>query len=100
MPRSRPEKERLVPPARRAASRPGNETEREREGEKEWLLRSPGAAQRVALRGAVRCRTGAPVFSAATGVPGLRSARETKHSSLPGLTRQSIPFVRLLRIAM
>src|SRR5947209_19964229 len=49
----------------------------------------------MALRGAVRCRTGAPVFSAQ---PGSRFL--TKHSSLPGLTRQSIPFVRLLRIAM
>src|SRR3954447_17010847 len=38
------------------------------------LMRAPDAAQRVALREAVRCRAGAPVMmTLETGVPALRS---------------------------
>jgi hypothetical protein len=73
------------------------------------LLRAPEAAQRVALRDAGRCRAGAVTSAGVRYGPGSavhrrrdaapRPGHETvpRHSSLPGLTRQSIFFERFLR---
>jgi hypothetical protein len=71
-------------------------------------MRAPDAAQRVALRGAVRCRAGAVQSTGVWYGPGSAKqrfakgyaphrARDTRISSLPGLTRQSIFFERVLR---
>jgi hypothetical protein len=56
---------------------------------------------------AVRCRAGAQLFSIVTGVPVLRNGMKNAASrpghetpSLPGLTRQSILFERVLRRVM